>query len=569
MDPTGHVHLLLRPPGDPAPALPPSSWRLWSPSDQGPVDPVTVATGARPSPMTARAEKALLAAVAADDVDALGRLAGTSGGAQEAARLLYAMRLVDIDVVLATETLISILSGPSDPASSKVLHRHWGDLSVGVTLAPGVPALVPLSRAAVGLLLAEVCASGGRPVEAVAVLRQLPPHPAVLLALAATLLAAGEHAQVIEATARVGNLDDTSALVLVARSVAARTLGDLPAALDAASGALAVPERSLAVLAAAVEERARVHTQAGDEASARADLEALTALAGGGVEVEIPAAAPLTAADAPPAPGDDVLDRARDRVRRRIMGVGAPGTFGGRHHSTYRDDVAEMFALGQADAAEELLLGLLDAVEDEVAETGADLDPTFFLTLVDLYEDSGRTDALVALRERFTAAQERARLPRRAGSERTGGQEVPAPFDAPPPGSVDAVSIDGRPVDVDAAVEHLLVSVGVAPARAAGEQDARLAAPRGALTPDAVASSAAPSTSEPATEDEGTATEAAAPEAIPPAEPEDEPVTDEGTHRGDAGAGPEAASPADERPATPGSDATGRAPQRPPRIRSL
>lgn len=96
-------------------------------------------------------------------------------------------------------------------------------------------------------------------------------------------------------------------------------------------------------------------------------------------------------------------------MRRRITGVGEPGTFGGRHHSTYREEIAAMFALGQVLAVEELLLGLLDAVEDEVAERRVRLDPTFFLTLADLYQDSGRTEDLHALRERFGAAEERAR----------------------------------------------------------------------------------------------------------------------------------------------------------------
>ncbi len=563
MDLTGHVHLLLSGPGPSAPVLPPSPWRLWTLSDQGPTDPVAVAAAARPSPMTARAERALLAAVAADDVDALGRLAATSGGVQEAARVLHAIRLVDVDAVLATETLIAVLSGPADPATSKVLHRHWGGLSVGVTLAPGVPALVPLSRTAVGLLLAEVCTSGGRRAEAVAVLRQLPPHPSVLLALVATLLAAGEHEQVIEATTRVGNLDDTSALVLVGRSVAARSLGDLPTALDAATGALSVPERRLPVLAAAVEERARVHTQAGDEAAARADLEALTALTGGAADVTIPTAAPLTAADTAPTPEDDDLHRARDRVRRRIMGVGAPGTFGGRHHSTYRDDVADMFALGQADAVEELLLGLLDAVEDEVAETGAELDPTFFLTLVDLYEDSGRTEDLVALRERFAAAQERARHPRPVADEAGAGEgpPVPAPFDAPPPAGVDAVSIDGRTVDVDAAVEHLLVSVGVAPARGTGEEGGQ-AASRGG--PSAVVPQVSPrsvtTNRQPEPEPEADVAEEPSPATEePPIE-----ADDTATAAGDPTPGPEV-----EAPTSPAGE-TGRAPgPRPPRIRSL
>ena len=131
-------------------------------------------------------------------------------------------------------------------------------------------------------------------------------------------------------------------------------------------------------------------------------MEVLALMIGGAREVSIPKAATRRRG-----PDDEVdgLERARKRMRRRITGVGAPGTFGGRHHSTYREEIAVMFTLGQLDAAEELLLGLLDVVEDEVAEKGIPLDPTFFLTLADLFQDSGRSDDLHALAERFTAAE--------------------------------------------------------------------------------------------------------------------------------------------------------------------
>ena len=408
MDHTGQVHLLLGAPGQPPPSLPDSAWRMWVLAADGPIDPHVAAGRARLSPVAPRAERALVAAVAADDLDGLLRLSAEGGAAHDAARILTVGRLGAVDRGAAVDLTAAILREVADPSAPKVLRRHFPDLHVLVPLAPSAPALVPVSRVGLGLLLADMHSSSGRPQDAVAVLRALPAHPAVRLALAATLLGNGEHERVLEITTDVANVDDVSALVLVARSVAARSDGDLTAALDATCAALAAPERSPGVLAAALEERSHLYTVADNEEAARADMEVLGALAAGTGPITIPEAAPVQrSGGAGPGP-EQTRDRARERMRRRITGVGEPGTFGGRHHSTYREEIAAMFALGQTDAVEELLLGLLDAVEDEVAELHVPFDPTFFLTLADLYNDSGRTEDLAALRDRYAAAEARA-----------------------------------------------------------------------------------------------------------------------------------------------------------------
>jgi hypothetical protein len=129
-----------------------------------------------------------------------------------------------------------------------------------------------------------------------------------------------------------------------------------------------------------------------------------------------------------------------------------------------------MFALGQVDAVEELLLGLLDVVEDEVDELGVPLDATFFLTLADLYQDSGRTEDLHALRERYAAAD--ARATRRA-TEVAGaageGSGAPAGVDLAKPAAVSAylppppfASVD--PVEDDEVLAHQLVAILATPA---------------------------------------------------------------------------------------------------------
>ncbi len=453
MDHTGQVHLLLGAPGQPPPALPESAWRMWVLAADGPIDPSVAASRARLSPVAPRSERTLVTTVAADDIDGLLRLTADGGGAQDAARILTVGRLGAVDRGAAIDLTAGILRDVADPSGPKVLRRHFPDLHLLVPLAPSVPALVPLSRVGLGLLLADMHVSTGRPAEALAVLRALPSHPAVQLALAATLLGNGEHDRVLEITTDTANLDDVSALALVARSVAARTTGDLAAALDAACGALADSSRSPGVVAAALEERSHLYTVADQEDAARADMEALASLAAGLGAVEIPEATPVQRAAGSPAPVEQTRDRARERMRRRITGVGEPGTFGGRHHSTYREEIAAMFALGQTDAVEELLLGLLDAVEDEVAELHVPFDPTFFLTLADLYNDCGRTEDLAALRDRYAAAEARAArlsgtpVPGRGGAAPSAEAPTPVPsVGSPVADPAPATALAGDPV---------------------------------------------------------------------------------------------------------------------------
>lgn len=401
------VHLLLNAPGQAPVDLPPSSWRSWVLSDRGPVAPDVAARSLRLPPLAGRGERALVAAVADDDTEALTAALEVSGPAHDAARVLWALRHVDLSPAEAASILGHLVAEPGDVTENKVLRRHWAALHLHVAVAPGVPALVPLGRIGLALVLAELLVGLGRAADALTVLGGLPPEPAVLLARTATLLAHGDHDGVIAATVDVANVDDVSALVLVARSVAARSLKDLPTALDAACAALSVPTRSLGVMAAALEERAHVYTLAGDPVAAQGDLAALAAVAEGALRVVVPEVTPLRRGD-PERPAEHSAERARDRMRRRIAVGTEPGMFGGRHHSTYREEIANMFSLGQVVAVEELLLGLLDVVEDEVDELGKPLDPTFFLTLADLYQDSGRTEDLRVLRERYHAAQMRA-----------------------------------------------------------------------------------------------------------------------------------------------------------------
>jgi len=469
------VQLLLDAPGQTPIDLPHSPWRAWVLTDRGPVLPPVAAGSIRLSPVAGRGERALVAAVAADDPVALGQALDVAGPAQDAARVLFALRHADIAPAEAASVLGRVLG--SGASNDKLLRRHWSDLHLHVQLAPGVPALVSLGRMGLGLLLVEVLVQSGRPADALGVLDSLPDVPPVRLAQTATLLAHGDHQRVIDLTARCGNVDDVSALVLVARSVAARSLTDLSTALDAATAALSQGGRGLGVMCAALEERAHIYTLAGDRNAAQADLAVLAAVADGALHLQIPPPTPLRRAPV----GDPVqysLAEARHRMRRRIAVGDRPGTFGGRHHSTYRDEIAVMFSMGQTKAAEELLLGLLDVVEDEVDELGLPLDDTFFLTLADLYQDSGRAEDLKALKERYQDAERRSQM-HQAAQAAAGDPSAGEGTDAPPPSAEEiaalATALDAPGPDASASAAGTPV------------------APVGPVGPDGASDDAAPS----------------------------------------------------------------------------
>lgn len=68
-----------------------------------------------------------VAAVAADDLDALGRLSAQSGPARDAAQVLYAGRLLSVDGAGAVDLFGRLVSGPADPGHNKLLRRPGPD----------------------------------------------------------------------------------------------------------------------------------------------------------------------------------------------------------------------------------------------------------------------------------------------------------------------------------------------------------------------------------------------------------------------------------------------------------
>ncbi len=464
-----------------------SRWRAVVPTEVGDVAPEQILAAARPSPIGARSERVLVAAAADPELDQLDALIAEPGDLQLPAALVLALRAVDADPLRAEAALSLVRESGKEPWNHKLLRKHLPDLLVCVVLAPGVRACLTVSADALALLHAELLATCGRMIETVRVLEGIAMSGVVGVALAAAYLTTGRSNSVVALTDQLNNIDDFSALGFVARAVALKTVGRNAEALEALDRALAWPDRHPGVIAAALEERAAMLGEAGDQLAARADLERLRT-------IDSSVATDEVAADGaePDRPVEEVdtaeaaCFEARSRVRRQLRGTGIPGTFGGRHHNTYRAEVEEILATDHLQTAESLLLGLMDAVEDEAEETGQGIEATYYLTLADLFAAHDLDAARQAVLERYEAALQRygsTEEPRRV-DEQPADAEPPAPADAEPPAPADA----GPPAAADG---DELIALG-APSGADGAPDEADAAPPAAVD-DGEAATLAPS----------------------------------------------------------------------------
>jgi len=405
----GAPRLLLDDPAA-APSAPlPTAWRCVVPGPDGDRGPEAALAEVRPSLGAGRTERSIVTAIAKDQVGQLVDVSASDHDLAPVAQLLVGLRQAGGDPMGASRALIAALDEAPPPWEHRFLRKYLPDLQVCAVLAPGVPAVLPASRDAISLLVAELLTATGRHLDAAALLGNLHPQPEVVLALAAVHLASGHHEAAIDVTERLSNTDDLTALCLIARGVALRVAGRFDDALAVLDQAMSVPDRHPGIIVAALGERSDLLKLVGDDLAAQADIDRITALEGGEPVGDLGEVhAEDGHRDAPLPPADDPgMAEAREWARRRLTGLGTPGTFAGRHHQSYEPDLEAMLAAAQWGTAEHLLLGLLDAVEDEADELHIPIDSSYFRTLIDVLEREKRHYEALAIRERLTEAIER------------------------------------------------------------------------------------------------------------------------------------------------------------------
>jgi tetratricopeptide (TPR) repeat protein len=403
--PSAAPRLLLDHPGAEPAATLPTVWRCVTPGPEGDLGPEDVFLEAKSPAMAGRTERSLLAALAKDQVGELVELAGSDHDLAPVAQLLLGLRQAASDPMGASRALIDALDAQPRPWEHRFVRRHLPELQVLAVLAPGVPAVLPVGDEAIALLIAELLTTTGRHLDAAALLGNLHPSPAVVLALAAVHLGSGHHEEAVEVTERTANVDDLSGLCLVARGVALRVAGRFDEALSSLDQAMGDPDRHPGIIVAALGERADLLKLVGDDLAAQADIDRITQLEGG-QPVNVDGGGEYIPHEEIPI-DEETMVEAREWARRRLTGMGSPGTFAGRHHRAYESDVEAMLSTGQFEAAEPLLLGLLDAVEDEADEINIPIDPTYFDTLMELLDHGSRPHQARAIRERLAEAVDR------------------------------------------------------------------------------------------------------------------------------------------------------------------
>jgi hypothetical protein len=176
----------------------------------------------------------------------------------------------------ATELLSWVLDSGQDPAEHPFARKYLQG-SFTLQLAPGVTVELPVSRDCVGLTLVELHQGDGDLAAAIGVVERLEPTTYAAVSLAELYCQAGRHADVIEITEGVRNVDDATALLCVLRGVAFREQGYHDAAREAFKEALRSRSRHPAVRHQALVGRARTCIAQDKYGLARKDLERVLA----------------------------------------------------------------------------------------------------------------------------------------------------------------------------------------------------------------------------------------------------------------------------------------------------
>jgi hypothetical protein len=194
-------------------------------------------------------------------------------------------------VVATIDGFMKMMSGQNEGAA-KMLRYVWQSgqqiesepfvakyisAAVTVKVAHGVEAVMPMSRDAVGLALAELEQEAGRLDAAIEIVEALEPSTIAAVSLADLYLESGRYDDVVDITNGVPNHDDMTALLNAFRGSALRELGHMTASREAFKEALKSKSREEVIRHFALVERSKTYAAEGKKGMARKDLERVLA----------------------------------------------------------------------------------------------------------------------------------------------------------------------------------------------------------------------------------------------------------------------------------------------------
>lgn len=181
------------------------------------------------------------------------------------------------DHARATEVLSWVWATNAVIEEHPFARKYLASSTMTLGIADGVSAILPLSRDAVGLALAELHQQAGDVAQAITVVESLDPSLIAAVSLAELYVDSGRFDDVIDLTNGVTNTDDPSALLVTFRGIALREQGHHTAAREAFKEALKSRTRDGAIRHRALLERAASYAAEGKVSMARKDLERVLA----------------------------------------------------------------------------------------------------------------------------------------------------------------------------------------------------------------------------------------------------------------------------------------------------
>jgi tetratricopeptide (TPR) repeat protein len=230
----------------------------------------------KPGLFAPKGEKELYKAVKAQDPEAMQRVGEAYPDFQLPAYSVAGFLLVKSAPEKAESLLAEAFATGDDPAQDKFIANYMTTF-VGLPIAEGVTAELPLNRDAVGLMLAELRQEEGNLEGAIEVVEQLEPTTYSGVSLAELYAQTERWNDVIELTEGIKNEDDASALLCVFRGQSFRQQGFHDAAHEALKEALRSRSRAAPIRHQALAEHAQNYLAQGKKAMARKDLERILA----------------------------------------------------------------------------------------------------------------------------------------------------------------------------------------------------------------------------------------------------------------------------------------------------
>lgn len=376
----------------------------------------------KPVPLSSRTERDLLDAIANNKGTRVLELAANPGEHQVAAAVMAALRLARVYPERAIKFLSWLQGSPTDPSELRFIRRYLPKLEVLTFVEPTLPAAIPISSTALGVLHAELLRASGAIVAAEATLADLPDGLAKALAASALRLDMGNATGALaycqdrpirdDATAALASMSARALLAVgdpgQALTVANRVL-DQPDLIDSVVQ-LTVPLKITAQRALGLDQEAALTESEFQGASddhddgdvlpspkvepAKSDLP---------IRSELPFVTPQVTLQEVAA----TLDKAWARVRR-VDGRGAQyAMLTSAQIEAQVEEVVSFIKRGHFDTAETVLLALCDGADDAV-DNGAPLNDAFLILLAGMFSKRDLPALELATLERVRDMYQRA-----------------------------------------------------------------------------------------------------------------------------------------------------------------